>query len=79
MLPNSGPGSGQAPSFFENLVWLDSEEAAEYLRMSIGALRTAVCRGQIGARKWRRRLYFRRAELDRLLETSQNKGGTKWR
>jgi len=76
---NSGPGFGQAPLLFENLVWLNSEEAAEYLRMSVGALRTALCRGQIGARKWRRRLYFQRAELDRLLETSRIKRGNQWR
>jgi excisionase family DNA binding protein len=57
-------------SFFDNLVWMTSQEAATYLRKSVGALRTAVCRGQIRSRKWRRRLYFKRSELDRLLETS---------
>ncbi|MBU6375070.1 MAG: helix-turn-helix domain-containing protein [Bdellovibrionales bacterium] len=56
---------------FDKLVWMTSEEAARYLRKSIGALRTAVCRGQIRARKWRRRLYFRRTELDRMLELSE--------
>jgi excisionase family DNA binding protein len=60
---------------FENLVWMTSEEAAQYLRKSVGALRTAVCRGHLNARKWRRRLYFKRSELDRLLETSEFKGG----
>ena len=63
-----------AETFFENLVWMTSEEAARYLRKSVGALRTAVCRGQLRARKWRRRLYFRKIELDRLLESSENKG-----
>lgn len=58
--------------FFENLVWMTSEEAAQYLRKSVGALRTAVCRGQIRARKWRRRLYFKRQELDRMLENSKH-------
>lgn len=62
-------------TFFENLVWMTSEEAARYLRKTVGALRTAVCRGQIRARKWRRRLYFRKIELDRMLESSQIKGG----
>ena len=55
---------------FDNLVWLTSVEAAIYLRKSPGAIRTAVCRGQLRCRKWRRRLYFKRSELDRLLETS---------
>ena len=72
ILPMSSAGAGDV--IFDNLVWLNSEEAAVYLRMSVGALRTAVCRGQLGARKWRRRLYFQRIELDRLLETSRIKG-----
>lgn len=58
-------------TFFDNLVWMTSEEAARYLRKTIGALRVMVCRGQIHARKFRRRLYFRRIELDRMLENSQ--------
>jgi hypothetical protein len=60
--------------FFDSLVWMTSEEAAHYLRKSVGALRTAVCRNQIRARKWHRRLYFKRTELDRLLETAQKIG-----
>lgn len=63
------------PVIFDNLVWMTSAEAAQYLRKSVGALRTAVCRGQINARKWRRRLYFKRLELDRLLDSSERKGG----
>jgi len=61
-------------ALFENLVWMNSAEAASYLRISYGALRVAVCRKQIFARKFRNRLYFRRAELDRLLEGSLLKG-----
>ena len=60
---------------FDNLKWMTSEEAAQYLRMSVGALRTAVNRGDIQFRKWRRRLYFKRVELDLLLEGSSKKGG----
>jgi len=60
---------------FENLVWMTSEEAAKYLRKSVGAIYTAVSRGQLHARKWRRRLYFKKSELDRLLENSQQIGG----
>lgn len=71
-----------AETIFDKLVWLSTEEAAKYLRKftkdgkpSVGAIRTAVCRGLIRARKWRRRLYFKRAELDRMLETAEQKGG----
>lgn len=60
-----------ADALFDNLVWMTSEEAAAYLRTTVGALRTAVCRGQIRARKWRRRLYFKKIELDLLLESSR--------
>ena len=53
----------------ERLVWLSSCEAADYLRKSPGALRVMVHRGQIHVRRFRRRLYFKRRELDQLLET----------
>jgi hypothetical protein len=56
--------------FFENLAWMNSSEAARYLRISAGALRTAVYRGQVRSRKWRRKLYFRKSELDFMLEKS---------
>jgi excisionase family DNA binding protein len=56
--------------FFENLVlndcWLDSEEAARYLRLSVNALRIAVYRGQIKAHRLGRRLRFRLADLEKL-------------
>ena len=61
--------------FDSRIVWMSSEEAARYLRKTVGALRTAVCRGYIKARKWRRRLYFRKSELDKMLETSEKLGG----
>jgi hypothetical protein len=55
---------------FDRLTWLDSEEAASYLRKTTNALRIMVYRGYIRPRKFRRRLYFRKIELDRLLESS---------
>lgn len=60
---------------FDNLKWMTTNEAAAYLRKSTNAIRTAVCRGHIKARKFRRRLYFKRSELDRLIETSTTVGG----
>ena len=63
---------------FDNLVWLTTKEAAIYLRKftkdgrpAEGAMRTLVCRGQIKAYKFLRRLYFKREELDRLIENFQ--------
>lgn len=60
---------------FENLEWVKCDEAAFILRKSVGAVRTAVCRGQIKATTYRRRLYFKRKYLNNLLETSSTKGG----
>ncbi|MBT3982381.1 MAG: helix-turn-helix domain-containing protein [Bacteriovoracaceae bacterium] len=62
-------------TLFDNLIWLGTEEAAKYLRKTTNAIRIAVHRGQIKCYKWRRRLYFKRDELDRLLESSINYGG----
>lgn len=54
----------------DRLTWLDTKEAANYLRKTANALRIMVSRGYIRPRKFRSRLYFRRIELDRLLESS---------
>ena len=72
---NSQMESHDSKEFFNNLKWMTTNEAAFYLRKSANAIRTAICRGQITAYKFRRRLYFKRSELDRLLETSSTVGG----
>lgn len=54
----------------DRLTWLDSDEAAKYLRKTANALRIMASRGYLRPRKFRRRLYFRKIELDRLLESS---------
>lgn len=63
--PGEVPDPGLA-----NLTWMDSKEAAKYLRKTANALRIMVYRGYLRPRKLRNRLYFRRVELDRLLESS---------
>lgn len=63
-----------AQMFFDNLIWLTTEEAARYIRKSTNALRIAVHKGHINARKFRRRLYFRKNELDLLLDNSFTNG-----
>lgn len=67
--------SSAEDQLFLNLIWLTTEEAARYLRKTANALRVMVHRGQLRARKFRRRLYFKKSELDELLETSQTVGG----
>ena len=72
---SSAVDSNESTLLFNNLKWMTTDEAAIYLRKSSNAIRTAVCRGQIVARKFQRRLYFKRSELDRLIETSLTIGG----
>ncbi len=55
---------------FGNLIWFTTEDVARYLRISTNAVRIAVHRGVLSARKFNGRLYFKRAELDELLDTS---------
>ena len=68
---------------FDNSIWLSTKDAAIYLRKfrkdddqpSEGAIRTAVWRGSLIAKKWQRRLYFKRSDLDRLIERSPSTDG----
>ncbi len=59
-----------ASLIFENLIWLSTEEAARLLRRSSHALRQLVYKGKIRPRKFGGRLYFKRSELNELIETS---------
>lgn len=72
---SNAPGVESEQTLFDNLTWLSTKDAAIYLRKfkrdgkpSDGAIRTAIWRGLLKARKWGRRLYIKRVELDRLLE-----------
>jgi excisionase family DNA binding protein len=62
-------------SLNKNLIWLTTEDTAKYLRKSVNAIRIMVHRRILRARKFRNRLYFRREELDELLEASFIQGG----
>ena len=75
----SGHKKCDSELLFDNLEWLNSKEAALFLRKSIGALRVMVHRRQICARKFHRRLYFKKCELNGLLETSELTGGLQCR
>jgi len=54
----------------KNKVWLSSDETAEYLGRSKNAIWLLVSKGILIKRKWNRRLYFKRSELDQMLEDS---------
>jgi hypothetical protein len=50
--------------------WLTTSEAAVYLGKTRNAVIILVCKGHLVKRKWKRRLYFKKAELDLLLENT---------
>lgn len=52
-----------------NKTWLTTGEAAEYLGRTTNAIWLLVSKGLLTKRKWNRRLYFKRSELDQLLES----------
>jgi hypothetical protein len=60
----------RSPMLFDNRIWLSTDEAAKYLGKTKNAIWILLSRGLLIKRKWRRRLYFKKTELDRLLETS---------
>lgn len=62
---------GKSPVLFDNLIWLTTKETAVYLRRSVNALYVLVHRGILRPRKFSRRLYFKKTELDYVLETSK--------
>ena len=66
---------GTSVPVFNNLIWLTTKEAASYLRKSVNAMHILVSRKKIRARKYCNRLYFKREELEALLETSSILGG----
>lgn len=57
-------------TFFDNRIWLSTSEAARYLNKTKNAIWILVCRGFLIKRKWQGRLFFKKSELDNLLETS---------
>jgi excisionase family DNA binding protein len=69
-------------SFFENLNqdhyadentrWLNTKEAAEFLRLTPNALRILVHRAQVKYFKFGRRLRFRQSDLQLLLLLQEN-------
>ena len=55
-------------SLFDKLKWLNTKEAAHYLRTTAGAIRVRVCRGTLKAYRYGKQLRFLRSDLDRCLK-----------
>jgi hypothetical protein len=59
-------GLAAKAALFENsMEWMNSREAANYLRISANSLRIRVLRKQVGAYKFCGRLMFKKSELER--------------
>lgn len=71
---NQGDVDNSTSLLFDNLNWLTTKETAVYLRKSVNAIHTLVCRKYLRPRKFAGRLYFKKEELDYLLDSSL-KGG----
>jgi hypothetical protein len=61
-------------SLFDNLNWLTTKETAVYLRKSVNAIHTLVSRKYLRPRKFANRLYFKKEELDEMLDSSIKRG-----
>lgn len=55
---------------FENEIWLDTVEAASYLRISVNSLRIRISRGQVIPFRLGKRLRFKKSQLDNLITAS---------
>lgn len=56
------------------MTWMNTKEAAQYLRRTEAAFRAMIQKGYIRPRKFHRRLYFKRTELDRAIESAHALG-----
>ena len=67
---NSASPTNRVSLLFENLIWLTTDEAAQFLRKSSHALRQMTYKGKVKPRKFGGRLYFKKTELNDLVDTS---------
>lgn len=57
---------------FENLKWITTKEAAQYLRVSVGQIRNMVWRGQLSSHRVNNRLRFLKSDIDKIVKPSIN-------
>jgi hypothetical protein len=56
--------------FNNGITWMTTSDAAHYLGKSKNALWLLVSRGLLIKRKWQGRLYFKKSEIDRMIESA---------
>jgi excisionase family DNA binding protein len=59
---------------FDNLKWLDTKEAAAYLRLPVGSLRNMTSNGSVKFYKLQGRNRYLKDDLDKLLLSNQRGG-----
>ena len=64
---------------FDRLKWLNTKEAAMYLRVSVGQMRNMVWRQQVKAYRLHNRLRFLRSDLDKLVKPLLETKEALWR
>ena len=57
------------PVFYDNLVWMNSKEAASYVRVSVGQIRNLVSERKIPFHHFGGRLRFLKSDLDALMRS----------
>ena len=70
MIINVSPENKTSGKLFENLVWMNSKEAASYIRVSQAQLRKLVWQKKILAYKFLGRLRFLKSNLDLVMKPS---------
>jgi len=73
LLPDPIRDGNSAPSIFDN-EWLNTEQAASYLALSVGALRNLTSNGQVPYYKLGNRNRFLKSELKDLLLRNKRGG-----
>ena len=59
--------SNSETKFFDRLKWINTKEAALYLRVSVGQIRNMVWRGQLPSYRMSNRLRFLKTDLDKVV------------
>ena len=67
---NSLSSKNKLDGLFDNLIWMTTKDTAKYLRKTTNAIRIMVYNKTLRPRKFKNRLYFRKQELDELIESS---------
>lgn len=67
---SNDPNEFSRELILDKLTWLSSKDAGVYLGKSANAIRIMVHRGHLRPRRLGGRMYFRRTEIDRLIEFS---------